>query len=78
MSHVRKEIRKVLNDMGFDNNFLICNESLDGHYRNGEPLVVTIRNWSPHPDALVLKKKMQHCTPEGCVEVRFQMGGACG
>lgn len=73
MSNVRKEIRRVLNDMGFDNNFLICNEDLDEH-QNGEPLVVTIRDWRPHPDALILKKKLQYCTDKGCVDVRFQMG----
>jgi len=73
MAHVRKQIRRVLNDMGFDNCFHISDYSLDHYYRGGA-LVVTIRDWEPHRDSLLLKKRLQRCT-EGEVEVCFQLCG---
>jgi len=76
MAHVRKEIRRVLDDMGFNNGFLICDESLE-EFHTGGTLVVTIKDWEPHPDALSLKKRLQCCTGGG-MDVRFEMTGASG
>jgi len=76
MAHVRKTIRKVLDEMGIKNRFQICDESMRG-YHKGEPLMVVIQDWEPDRNAIELKKKIQYCTEDGCIDVRFELKSSC-
>jgi len=69
MAHVRKEIRNVLNCMGFENMFHV--EDIDKFYKGGR-LVVTICGWQPHPDAIQLKKRIERRIA-GPVLVNFEL-----
>lgn len=71
MAHVRKEIRKILDEMGYRNNFVFGMDGLDG-FENESVKCVTIKNWSPDPQALELKKKIENTVGEDVV-VCFQV-----
>jgi hypothetical protein len=76
MAHVRKMIRKVLDDMGIENKFQVCDESMRG-YHEGEPLLVIIQDWEPNRNAIELKKRIQCCNEDGCIDVIFELKGPC-
>ena len=74
MPHVRKRIRRVLNEMGFDNNFQICSHDSSG-CQDGDGITVTIKDWEPHRDAIQLKKYLMRCAEDASMEVEFQLLG---
>ena len=58
MLKIRKKIRKILNEMGFDNGFLIKSEPTPGSL-GGTTTHIIIKDWEADPKALALKRKIE-------------------
>jgi len=75
MAHYRKEIRKVMDGMGFHNTFTVDEaghghhhpEHHHHHHRHHHVKVVTIENWVPDSRAYELKKTIERSVDERVV-----------
>ena len=76
MITIRKKIRKILNEMGFDNGFLIRAEP-DADVLSGMALHVIIKDWKADPKALDLKRMIERGLPEKVVVSFTGHGIAC-
>jgi hypothetical protein len=55
MAHYRKEIRKVLEEMGFKNEFSVHEEKAGVHHEK----LVMIKDWEPNQRAYELRKTIE-------------------
>ena len=58
MLKVRKQIRKILNEMGFNNGFLLKHEPAEGNV-GGTTMHIVIKDWEPDSRALALKRELE-------------------